>query len=55
MDNPTQGLMFVLLDINSLNLIIFIDASFANNKDLSSQTRYIIVLIDQNQTTNIIH
>jgi hypothetical protein len=47
--------MFVPLNINSLNLIIFIDASFANNKDLSSQIRYIIVLIDQSQTTNIIY
>ena len=35
MDNPTRGLTFVPLDINSLNLMVFTDASFANNKDLS--------------------
>ena len=46
MDNPTRGLTFVLLDINLLNLMIFIDTSFANNRDLSLQIRYVIVLID---------
>ena len=55
MDNLTRGLTFVPLNIYSLNLIIFTDTSFANNKDLSSQIRFVIVLTDQNQTTNIIH
>ncbi len=47
--------MFVLLNIYSLNLIVFTDASFANNKDLSSQIGFVIVLTDQNRTVNIIH
>ena len=34
-NNLARGLTFVLLDINSLNLTIFTDASFINNKDLS--------------------
>src|SRR6266536_1720458 len=55
MDNLTRGLMFVLLNIYSLNLIVFTDASFANNKDLSSQIGFVIVLMDQNWTVNIIH
>src|SRR5437588_11150560 len=55
MDNLTRGLTFVLLNILSLNLAIFTDTSFANNKDLSLQIRFVIVLMDQNQTTNIIH
>ena len=55
MDNLTRGLTFVLHNIYSLNLIIFTDTSFANNKDLSLQIRFVIVLTDQNQTTNIIH
>ena len=55
MDNLTRGLMFVPLNIYSLNLIVFTDTSFANNKDLSSQIRFVIILTDQNQTTNIIH
>jgi hypothetical protein len=46
MNNLTRGLTFVLLNINSLNLIIFTNASFANNKDLSLQIRYVIVLTD---------
>src|SRR5437667_2230743 len=55
MDNLTRGLTFVPLNIYSLNLIIFTDTSFANNKDLSSKIRFVIVRTDQNQTTNIIH
>jgi hypothetical protein len=35
--------------------VIFTDASFANNKDLSLQIGYIIVLIDGNNDANIIH
>jgi hypothetical protein len=29
-----RGLTFVTLDISSLSLLVFIDASFINNKDL---------------------
>jgi hypothetical protein len=36
------------LDIDSLSLLVFTNASFANNKDLSSQIGFIIVLIDYN-------
>ena len=43
------------LDINSLSLLVFTDASFANNKDLSSQIGFIIVLMDRNQSANILH
>ena len=31
------------------------DASFANNKDYSSQVGYVIVLADENDNCNIIH
>jgi hypothetical protein len=34
------------LDMSSLSLLIFINASFTNNKDLSSQIGFIIILID---------
>src|SRR6266496_1502658 len=54
-DNPTRGLRFAPLDPDSLQLIIFTDASFANNKDLSSQIGFIIALTDRNRTVNIIH
>jgi hypothetical protein len=43
------------LDINSLSLLVFTDASFANNKDLSSQIGFVIILTDRNQSTNILH
>jgi hypothetical protein len=29
-----RGLTFILLDISSFSLLVFINASFANNKDL---------------------
>ena len=43
-DNTTRGLTFMPLDISSLSLLIFINASFTNNKDLSSQIGFIIIL-----------
>jgi hypothetical protein len=45
----------VPLDISSLSLLVFTDASFANNKDLSSQIGFVIILIDRNQFVNILH
>jgi hypothetical protein len=45
----------VPLDINSLSLLVFTDASFANNKDLLSQISFVIVLIDRNQSVNVLY
>jgi hypothetical protein len=45
LDNATRGLKYVSLT-GELELIVFTDASFANNKDLSSQIGYVIVLAD---------
>lgn len=53
--NTTRGLKFVKLDENSLQLLVFTDASFANNKDLSSQIGYVIVLADGERNRNILH
>jgi hypothetical protein len=39
----------------SLRLIVFTDASFANNRDLSSQIGYVLVLADGTGYANIIH
>ena len=50
-----RGLTFVPLDMKSLSLLVFTDASFANNKDLSSQIGFIIVLTDRNQSANILY
>ena len=54
-DNAARGLTFVLLDLNSLSLLAFMDASFANNKDLLSQIGFVIVLTDYNQDVNILY
>lgn len=55
MDNKLRGLNFVKLDINRLRLYIFTDASFANNKDFSSQIGYVLVLADSSNQANLIH
>lgn len=56
-DNPSRGLRFVQLDTSkdSLKLIIFTDASFANNHDLSSQIGFVITLADKDNKANILH
>ena len=41
--------------IATQQLLVFTDASFANNKDLSSQIGYVIVLADAMKKANIIH
>ena len=54
-DNYARGLQFVQLNRESLKLIIFIDGSFANNSDLTSQIDYVICLTDATDKANIIH
>ena len=55
LQNFDRGLKFVKLDGKSLQLLVFTDASFANNKDLSSQIGYVIVLTDATKKANIVH
>lgn len=50
-----RGLLFIRLDITPLTLIVFTDASFANNQNLSSQVGYVVVLADATNKANIIH
>lgn len=54
-ENAARGLWFVKLDKDSLQLMVFTDASFANNKDLSSQVGFVLVLADAKGRANIIH
>jgi hypothetical protein len=54
MEHATRGLRFVKLNTEELQLVVFTDSSFANNKDLSSQIGYVIVLMDSTYA-NIIH
>jgi hypothetical protein len=55
LENSTRGLNYVPLDSQTLRLIVFTDASFANNKDLSSQIGYVVVLADSTNRANVIH
>jgi hypothetical protein len=48
-------LRYVKLNQSSLRLIIFIDSSFVNNSDLSSQIEYVIYLADATHAANILH
>jgi hypothetical protein len=49
MKNLNRGLDYVTLDLPTAKLYVFVDGSFANNKDLSSQIGYEIILA--NETT----
>ena len=49
------GLSYVPLDRNSVRLVLFTDASFANAKDLKSQIGFVLVALDKNMNANIVH
>ena len=49
MNNMNRGLTYVGLDLSSAKLYVFVDGSFANNKDLSSQIGFEVILA--NETT----
>ena len=53
--NLTRGLSFVKFNIKTLQLLIFTDSLFANNKDLLLQIGYILVLADLLNKVNIVH
>lgn len=54
-EHPDRGLRFKKLDESTLQVVVFVDAGFAGNKDLSSQIGYVITLRDATGTCNIIH
>jgi len=45
-----RGLTYVPLQLDRTKIFIFTDGSFANNRDLSSQLGFIIVLANENHT-----
>ncbi len=49
------GISMKNLEINFIHRRACCDASFAANKDLSSQLGFIIVISDKNNTANILH
>lgn len=63
MKNPSRGLHYVALDLSKAKLTVFVDGSFANNRDLSSQIGFLIAVVNEtkgsdetyNLRGNIIH
>lgn len=49
-----HGLVFKALK-KPLHIAVFVDAAFANNRDLSSQLGFIVALMDSQGAANIIH
>lgn len=54
-ETSSTGLNYEFLDINSVRLALFTDASFANAAKLKSQIGYVLVLVDKDNRANIIH
>lgn len=50
-----EGLTFVRLHFQSLRLVVLTDASFANAKDLKSQLRFLILMMDKGDNASIVH
>jgi hypothetical protein len=53
-ETAEKGLDFVPLNLERLHLAVFVDASFANNRDLTSQLGFVITLADGDHD-NIVH
>jgi hypothetical protein len=47
LDNIERGIRYIPLDLHRTKLFVFVDGSFANNKDLSSQLGYKIMLANE--------
>jgi hypothetical protein len=47
MDNIDRGIKYIALDLTRTKLFVFVDGSFANNKDLSSQIGHLIILANE--------
>ena len=52
MENLDRGLRYVTVNLREAKLIVFVDGSFANNKDLSSQLGFILMLVNESTDGN---
>ncbi len=50
MKNIDRGIKYIALDLEYVKLFVFVDGSFANNKDFSSQIGYLIILMNKTET-----
>ena len=44
MENQERGLRYISLTLPQAKIFVFIDGSFTNNQDLSSQIRYVVTI-----------
>ena len=51
MKNIDRGIKYIALNLKQVKLFIFIDSSFTNNKDFSSQIGYLIILTNETKRT----
>ena len=47
-----RGIKYIALDLEQVKLFIFVDGSFVNNKDFSSQISYLIILTNKTKGIN---
>ncbi|KAK1917073.1 hypothetical protein P3342_001655 [Pyrenophora teres f. teres] len=47
MENIDRGLRYITVNLREAKLMVFVDGSFANNKDLSSQLGFVLVLVNE--------
>jgi len=50
--NIDRGIKHIAFDLEQAKLFVFVDGSFANNKDFSSQIGYLIILANETKGTN---
>jgi len=50
MKNMDRGIKYIALDLTRTKLFVFVDGSFANNKDFSSQIGHLIILANETST-----
>jgi hypothetical protein len=53
--NQSRDLKYIKLNQSFLRFVVFIDSSFVNNSDLSSQIDYVICLADATHAANILY
>ncbi|KAI1670831.1 hypothetical protein L13192_04188 [Pyrenophora tritici-repentis] len=51
-ENLDRGLRYITVNLTEAKLIVFVDGSFANNKDLSSQLGFVLMLVNESIDAN---
>ena len=49
--NIDRGIKYIALDLERTKLFVFVNSSFINNKDFSSQIKYLIILTNKTKTS----